>query len=580
MSMKKKRQVLSAMALSVGLLAGSGLGAMNVEATTSIEAKIQESKQSIGTLTAPSQSKAAELVKAAVKGEIESGLSKSQKNNESYVDYRVLEEVKDYKGQDLVKLQQTYKGHDVFGKVLVSQVNEGVIKTALGDVAKNLNGKKGLKEKQNLSKEDASSYVTDTYGEDIETLKETTVEKVVYVNEKEKASYGWKVDFSVAAPSFAEGFVILDTKKGEVLLNAVKEMDQALSDDAIQYAKGEKGPGNGGGKGKPGSDAIVVGPVTGSGVDKNGNSRTFTASEMSDGTYELADYTRGQGILTYDANYADLNREYRLYPGELLSSTSTTFSDDEGVSAHYLATSVYEYYLGEYNRNSFDNNGQQVKSVVHAWDSSSTNDPENWFNAASVNDGAMLIYGDPLAGAYDVAGHEFTHAVTSSESDLIYSGQSGALNEAISDIFGVAIEKYVNNGSFNWTIGEQSGQVFRSMSDPSSIQFSSTLVYPDDYDDYQNLSYDNGGVHFNSSIINKAAYLMAEGGSHNGVSVSGIGEEKTFDLFYYANVDLLTADATFEDLRNAVETVATDLYGAGSTEYQAVTNAFDATLIP
>ncbi|WP_408607104.1 M4 family metallopeptidase [Halobacillus mangrovi] len=578
--MKKKRQVLSAMALSVGLLAGSGLGAMNVEATTSIEAKIQESKQSIGTLTAPSQSKAAELVKAAVKGEIESGLSKSQKNNESYVDYRVLEEVKDYKGQDLVKLQQTYKGHDVFGKVLVSQVNEGVIKTALGDVAKNLNGKKGLKEKQNLSKEDASSYVTDTYGEDIETLKETTVEKVVYVNEKEKASYGWKVDFSVAAPSFAEGFVILDTKKGEVLLNAVKEMDQALSDDAIQYAKGEKGPGNGGGKGKPGSDAIVVGPVTGSGVDKNGNSRTFTASEMSDGTYELADYTRGQGILTYDANYADLNREYRLYPGELLSSTSTTFSDDEGVSAHYLATSVYEYYLGEYNRNSFDNNGQQVKSVVHAWDSSSTNDPENWFNAASVNDGAMLIYGDPLAGAYDVAGHEFTHAVTSSESDLIYSGQSGALNEAISDIFGVAIEKYVNNGSFNWTIGEQSGQVFRSMSDPSSIQFSSTLVYPDDYDDYQNLSYDNGGVHFNSSIINKAAYLMAEGGSHNGVSVSGIGEEKTFDLFYYANVDLLTADATFEDLRNAVETVATDLYGAGSTEYQAVTNAFDATLIP
>ncbi|KHE68384.1 M4 family metallopeptidase, partial [Halobacillus sp. BBL2006] len=79
---------------------------------------------------------------------------------------------------------------------------------------------------------------------------------------------------------------------------------------------------------------------------------------------------------------------------------------------------------------------------------------------------------------------------------------------------------------------------------------------------------------------NKAAYLLSEGGSHNGVSVSGIGEEKTFDLFYYANVDLLTADSTFEDLRNAVETVASDLYGSGSAEYQAVTNSFDATLIP
>ncbi|WP_079479130.1 M4 family metallopeptidase [Halobacillus salinus] len=575
----KKRKVLSAMALSVGLLASSGLGAMNVEATANVEAKIQESKQSMGTLTRPSESNASEIVKAAVKGDINSGLGSSQKNSEEFVDYRVIEESVDYKGQDLVKVQQTYKGYDVFGKVLVTQLKDGVVKNTLGDVAKNLNGQKGLKEKQRISKDEARSYVKDTYGEEVEFLQDTAVQKVVYVNDKDKASYGWKVDFSVAAPTFAEGFVILDTKKGDVLLNAVKELDQALSDDAIQYAKGGNGGGGKGGGGKPGSGATVVGPVSASGVDKNGNTRTFTASEMSDGTYEMADYTRGQGVLTYDADYADLNREYRLYPGELLSSTSTTFSDDEGVSAHYLATSVYDYYQDEYNRNSFDDNGQQVKSVVHAWDSSSTNDPQNWFNAASVNDGAMLIYGDPLAGAYDVAGHEFAHAVTSSESDLIYSGESGALNEGISDVFGVAIEKYVT-GSYNWTIGEQSGQVFRSMSDPSSIQFSADLVYPDDYSDYQTLSYDNGGVHFNSSILNKAAFLMAAGGSHNGVTVSGMGEEKMFDVFYYANVDLLTADATFEDLRNAVETVAIDLYGAGSPEYQTVSSAFDATLIP
>ncbi|TGB03784.1 M4 family metallopeptidase [Halobacillus salinus] len=575
----KKRKVLSAMALSVGLLVSSGLGAMNVEATANVEAKIQESKQSMGTLTQPSESNASEIVKAAVKGDINSGLGSSQKNSEEFVDYRVIEESVDYKGQDLVKVQQTYKGYDVFGKVIVTQLKDGVVKNTLGDVAKNLNGQKGLKEKQRISKDEARSYVKDTYGEEVEFLQDTAVQKVVYVNDKDKASYGWKVDFSVAAPTFAEGFVILDTKKGDVLLNAVKELDQALSDDAIQYAKGGNGGGGKGGGGKPGSGSTVVGPVSASGVDKNGNTRTFTASEMSDGTYEMADYTRGQGVLTYDADYADLNREYRLYPGELLSSTSTTFSDDEGVSAHYLATSVYDYYQDEYNRNSFDDNGQQVKSVVHAWDSSSTNDPQNWFNAASVNDGAMLIYGDPLAGAYDVAGHEFAHAVTSSESDLIYSGESGALNEGISDVFGVAIEKYVT-GSYNWTIGEQSGQVFRSMSDPSSIQFSADLVYPDDYSDYQTLSYDNGGVHFNSSILNKAAFLMAAGGSHNGVSVSGMGEEKMFDVFYYANVDLLTADATFEDLRNAVETVAIDLYGAGSPEYQTVSSAFDATLIP
>ena len=75
----------------------------------------------------------------------------------------------------------------------------------------------------------------------------------------------------------------------------------------------------------------------------------------------------------------------------------------------------------------------------------------------------MLVYGDPIVKAYDVAGHEFTHAVTSSESNLEYYGESGAINEALSDIMGTSIEKYVNNGSFNWTMGEQTGSVFRDM---------------------------------------------------------------------------------------------------------------------
>ena len=80
-----------------------------------------------------------------------------------------------------------------------------------------------------------------------------------------------------------------------------------------------------------------------------------------------------------------------------------------------------------------------------------------------------------MVKAFDIAGHEFTHAVTSSESNLEFSGESGAINEALSDIMGTAIEKYINNGEFNWTIGEQTGSTFRNM----KIQLQ--LIFQKDY---------------------------------------------------------------------------------------------------
>ncbi|TKI88874.1 peptidase M4, partial [Bacillus cereus] len=91
-------------------------------------------------------------------------------------------------------------------------------------------------------------------------------------------------------------------------------------------------------------------------------------------------------------------------------------------------------------------------------------------------------------------------------SNLEFSGESGAINEALSDIMGTAIEKYINNGEFNWTIGEQTGSIFRNMKNPTAINFSEGLPYPDDYSKYNDLNgEDYGGVHFNSSIINKVA---------------------------------------------------------------------------
>jgi Zn-dependent metalloprotease len=117
------------------------------------------------------------------------------------------------------------------------------------------------------------------------------------------------------------------------------------------------------------------------------------------------------------------------------------------------------------------------------------------------------------------------------------------------------------------------------MKNPSSI----SSRYPEDYIHYNHLpidaDHDHGGVHTNSSITNKVAYLIASGGKHNRVNVQGIGEDKMFDIFYYANTDELNMTSDFKEIKEACIRVATNLYGKDSIEVQAVQQAFKAAYI-
>ncbi|PHC66477.1 M4 family metallopeptidase, partial [Bacillus toyonensis] len=436
------------------------------------------------------------------------------------------------------------------------------------DSAQNLKQEE-LKKPIKLSKEKAKQYIYTKYGNDIKFISEPEVKEVIFVDENNgQASNAYQVTFTAATPSYVSGTYLVNADNGEMLKNMVQESGLKVSEEYVEPLKESR------------KNNFVS--LTGTGKDDLGITRTFGISEQSNGKYSLADYTRGQGIETYDVNYRDITNEEKYYPGILVTSTSPTFTDPKAVSAHFLATKVYDFYKDKYKRNSFDNKGKKVVSVVHAWDSGGTNNPKNWENAfsANINNISMLIYGDPMVKAFDIVGHEFTHAVTSSESNLEFFGESGAINEALSDIMGTAIEKYINNGEFNWTTGEQTGSVFRNMKNPSSINYSNGVPYPDDYSKYNDLNgEDNGGIHFNSSIINKVAYLIAQGGTHNGVTVNGIGEDKMFDIFYYANTDELNMTSNFSELRLACLKVATNKYGANSIEVQAVQKAFDAAKI-
>ncbi|PFO65145.1 peptidase M4 [Bacillus cereus] len=567
----KNKKVIAIVTLTTGLALTTVIpyGVSYAEEKGQMQVEIQVDSFRTGELTQPSQKTPENVVKDALKEKTEHALSPKQVSGDEGVDYKVLQKRGAYDGTTLVRMQQIYEGKEVYGHQLTAHVDKkGIIKSVSGESAQNLT-QEDLKNPINLSKEDAKQFIYTKYGNDITFISEPEVKEAIFVNENNgQASNAYQVTFTAATPNYVSGTYLVNANNGDMLKNMVQESDLKISEEHVKSIKESK--------------KSNVKSLTGTGKDDLGIIRTFGISEQSNGEYALADYTRGQGIETYDVNYRDITFENRYYPGILATSTSTIFNDPKAVSAHFLATKVYDFYKDKYKRNSFDNKGKKVVSVVHAWDSGETDDPKNWGNAfsANISNVSMLIYGDPMVKAFDIAGHEFTHAVTSSESNLEFSGESGAINEALSDIMGTAIEKYINNGEFNWTIGEQTGSVLRNMKNPSAVKFFNGLPYPDDYSKYSDLNgEDNEGVHFNSSIINKVAYLIAQGGTQNGVTVNGIGEDKMFDLFYYANTDELNMTSNFSELRIACLTVATNKYGANSIEVEAVQKAFDAAKI-
>jgi len=230
------------------------------------------------------------------------------------------------------------------------------------------------------------------------------------------------------------------------------------------------------------------------------------------------------------------------------------------VQAQSFLRQTLEFYRTEYGRNSWDNRGSTVNFVVHY-----SKDFNNAFYAGNgllvFGDGDGLIFSD-LSGSLDVIAHEFTHGVTDGSARLVYQNQSGALNESISDIFGAVID------NDDWLLGEDiytptvPGDALRSMEDPTRSGD------PAHMNDYQllSLSVDNGGVHTNSGIPNKAFYNIA----------SVIGRKKAGQIFYRALTLYMTPLTQFVDARRYCLAAVDDLHGKTSPEYKAVQDGFDA----
>lgn len=333
-------------------------------------------------------------------------------------------------------------------------------------------------------------------------------------------------------------------------------------------------------------DETLETDVAGSGNDLFGTNRALhvwaeggvdylvdTSKPMYDGGSDPpgADTTRG-GIVVLDANHQDGSGTLSL--AQVTSSNAAGPWLADGVSAAFGLAQTYDYYLDKHGRNSLDGLGGTMLGVVRFG--------SNFQNA--FWNGQLMVFGDaqPYAGALDVVAHELTHGVTQHSANLQYQNQSGALNEAMSDIFGEATEARTL-GQNDWLLGASLGAPLRNMLDPHAITIGGTnrpypdrlseLIAPNDAFLAGFKNRDNGGVHINSSIINHAFYELAAG------LPGAIGIDDAAKVFYRALTSHLVASSQFVDARLAAVQSAQELFGLSDPRVQRVRDAFDAVEI-
>lgn len=283
-------------------------------------------------------------------------------------------------------------------------------------------------------------------------------------------------------------------------------------------------------------------------------------------------------------------------PGTLMFSEGGSSTDTVAMGAYNNTGYTWDYYKATFNRDSYNNAGATLKSTVHFQFNTGSSCTKN--NAAWFSSLGLMAYGDgdgttftPLANSLDVTAHELTHAVTSSTANLAYQKDSGALNEATSDILGEAVAFYKGMG--DWKIGAEvytpstSGDALRYFTNPTQDGYSKDYyperLYPSNCT--PSSSNDQCGVHGNSGIANLFFYLLSQGGTHprgkTTVAVTGIGISKAQQIWYRALVSYMTSSTTFEGARTATAQAAADLYGGTCTpEWTAVHKGWDAVGVP
>jgi Zn-dependent metalloprotease/subtilisin-like proprotein convertase family protein len=467
--------------------------------------------------------------------------------------WKLIKEEKDNAGFSHQRFIQTYQGKELKGTMLISHSKNGIVSSFNGESTSEIPATSSASLVAADARVSALKYINaKTYKwqmpeEEAHLKKEQNDPKATFFPQGElvfykpaKGSFQLAYRFDIYAHEpVSRQYVYVDANSGKVL----GEEELILHTDEIGTA------------------------VTG-----YSGTQQITADNTGAG-FRLRESGRGLGIETYN-----LQKGTSYAAAVDFTDTDNVWNnvnaneDQYATDAHFGAEKTYDYFMSRFNRNSIDGNGFKLISYVHY--------STNYVNA--YWDGSRMTYGDgdatynPLT-SMDIAGHEITHGLTNFSANLVYSYESGALNESFSDIFGTAIEFYSTPGIADWLIGEDIGGAFRSMSNPN--------VYgqPDTYlgTSWYAGAGDNGGVHYNSGVQNFWFYLLSVGGSGtndigNAYNVSAIGIDKAAAIAFRTLTTYLTPNSQYADARFYSIQAATDLYGACSPEVIATTAAWYA----
>ncbi|QIP84555.1 peptidase M4 [Streptomyces sp. Tu 2975] len=316
-----------------------------------------------------------------------------------------------------------------------------------------------------------------------------------------------------------------------------------------------------------------------------GTGNTQYSGQVTLGTapsYTLTDTTRGNHK-TYNLNRGTSGTGTLFSgPDDIWGNGSPSNLETAGADAHYGAALTWDYYKNVHGRSGIRGDGVGAYSRVHYGN--------NYVNAFWQDSCFCMTYGDGSGNAkpltsIDVAAHEMTHGVTSNTAGLVYSGESGGLNEATSDIFAAAVEFHANNSQDvgDYLVGEKidirgNGTPLRYMDKPSKDGSSK---------DYWYAGIGNVDVHYSSGPANHWFYLLSEGSgaktvngvnydspTSDGLPVTGIGREKAALIWYKALTTKFSSRTDYAGARTGTLAVATELYGASSAEVKSVTDAW------
>ncbi|MFD7133327.1 M4 family metallopeptidase [Streptomyces sp. NPDC059894] len=351
--------------------------------------------------------------------------------------------------------------------------------------------------------------------------------------------------------------------------------------------------------GTPNELHVITDAATGAKLYEYQGIETGTGKSLYSGTVTLGTYLSGSTYQLYDTSRGghktyNKARSTSSSAGTLFTDTDDTWgtgaasssSTDQtaAVDAAYGAQTTWDFYKTTFGRNGIKNNGVAAYSRVHYGNA--------YVNAFWDDSCFCMTYGDgsgnvkPLT-SLDVAGHEMTHGVTSNTAGLNYSGESGGLNEATSDIFGTAVEFYAANSSDpgDYLIGEKidingDGTPLRYQDQPSKDGASAN---------YWSSTLKNLDVHYSSGPANHFFFLLSEGSgaktingvsynspTYNGSTITGIGRAKAVQIWYKALTTYMTSTTTYSGARTATLSAASALYGSSSTEYATVAAAWTA----